>query len=340
MTRAPLVAVAASLTLATSLGAGCGTSRATGPAADAADGSAAATASRDDDVATQSPLEDSATSTPASASPEGASSREFQLQKSDTAKHAQGERPSAIAPSRTHAAVRFFVVDPDAGPIPGIVIKMTAPDGSRYFTGETDAQGYGEVLVPIGQRYEIEYLSLGRRNVTAHVDVPSKPNQNLRLTLRYRPWRGASKASASKAGAPTGGAQASAATEPSQEHPSEPQEPQERFVLEGVVFPSGSAKLDPASFPRLDSVVEYMTHKPSARIQVSGHTDNVGDPRKNLALSEARAKSVRDYLVSKGIAPERIDAVGYGDTRPVASNDNEKGRAQNRRIEAVEIPAS
>jgi outer membrane protein OmpA-like peptidoglycan-associated protein len=80
-----------------------------------------------------------------------------------------------------------------------------------------------------------------------------------------------------------------------------------------------------------------MMHRTSARIRVSGHTDNLGNPKKNQALSEARAKSVRDYLMARGIDGSRIEAVGYGDQQPVASNDTEEGRQQNRRIEAIEL---
>lgn len=313
MMRPQLVVFTALLAFAGLLGSACGTSRAAGPASEV---------TRSMDAAPQEgDAEPAATPNADAPSSEGdGATREFQLQPSDTARHAHGARPSELKATRTQAAIRFFVVDPDAGPIPGIVIKMTAPDGTRYFTGETDSEGYGEVLVPIGQRYEVEYLSLGRRNVTARVDVPDKPNQNIRLTLRYRPWRGVA-AKAEKAEAT--------------ETPEVPA--QQRFVLEGVVFATGSAKIQPESFARLDSVVEYMTHKPSARIEVSGHTDNVGNPRSNLKLSEARAKAVKDYLVSKGIEGARIEAVGYGDARPVASNDTDQGRGRNRRIEAVEI---
>jgi outer membrane protein OmpA-like peptidoglycan-associated protein len=229
---------------------------------------------------------------------------EFQVSDSDTAGQAHGDRPSEIEATETLTAMRLFVVNPDTGPIPGIVIKMTAPDGTAYFTRETDSVGYAEVLVPNGQRYEMEYLSLGRRNTTASVDVAARPNQDLRLTMRYR-----------------------------RERP----EPEEAFVFEGVFFNTNRATIQAESFPRLDRVVEYMTHRSTARIRVSGHTDNVGNPRRNQQLSEARAEAVRTYLVEHGIDESRVEAIGYGDERPIASNDTEEGKAQNRRIEAVEL---
>lgn len=243
---------------------------------------------------------------------------EFQLQNSETAGQAHGERPSEIEATATHAAMRLFVVDAESGPIQGIVIKMTAPDGTPYYTGETDSHGYAEVLVPVGQGYDIEYLSLGRRNTTASVEVPAGPNQDIRLTMRYRGRRGR-------------------APRPEPESPQEAEPEPQRFVLEGLLFESGRATIQAESYPRLDRVVEYMTYRPSARIRVAGHTDNVGNPQRNQALSEARAQAVREYLVSHGVDGDRIEAVGFGDQNPIASNDTEDGRRQNRRIEAIEL---
>jgi outer membrane protein OmpA-like peptidoglycan-associated protein len=240
---------------------------------------------------------------------------EFHLSESSTASQAHGEHPSEITSTETEAALRFFVVDPDAGAIQGVVIKLEGADGRVYYTDETDAQGYGEVLVLPGQRYDLEYLSLGRRTTTAHVDVPPGPRQDITLTLRYH-QRHAPRTELT---------------------PGTPPPDAEHLVLDGILFESGSATLDPESNPRLDRVVEYMTHRPSVRIRISGHTDNVGDPRRNQQLSQQRAEAVRAYLVAHGIDGGRVEAVGLGDTQPVAPNDTEEGRARNRRIEAMEL---
>jgi outer membrane protein OmpA-like peptidoglycan-associated protein/polyisoprenoid-binding protein YceI len=100
-----------------------------------------------------------------------------------------------------------------------------------------------------------------------------------------------------------------------------------------IYFPTGSAALDPKSEPMLNSGADIANRCPAVKFLVEGHTDNVGGKRSNQHLSEARAKSVVDYLAAKGVNPSRIQSVGYGDTRPVASNANEAGRAKNRRIE-------
>jgi outer membrane protein OmpA-like peptidoglycan-associated protein len=239
---------------------------------------------------------------------------EFQLQDSDNAGQSRGKLPSEIKATKTHAAMRLFVVNRDSGPIEGIVIKMTGPDDTSYFTDETDSLGYAEVLVPIGQRYDIEYLSLGRRNTMASVNVPEEPNQNIRLTLRYRRVRPAPPVLAPQ-----------------------PATSQQRFILEGIVFETGSATIQTESFSRIDRVVEYMTHKTNSRIHVSGHTDNVGNPQSNKVLSEARAQSVREYLMSHGIDGSRIETVGFGEQFPIASNDTKEGRQLNRRIEVTEL---
>ena len=245
---------------------------------------------------------------------------QFQIGNSDNAGQAHGEHPSQITATRTQAAMRLFVVNPDTGPMPGIVIKMTAPDGTTYYTGETDSQGYAEVLVPAGQSYGIEYLSLGRRNTTANVAVPAGPNQDIRLTMRYRRIRPPAPPATPT---PTATAAATPTPEPG-------------LVLEGILFATGSATLEAESSPRLDRVVEYMRYRPSVRILISGHTDNVGNPATNQRLSQTRAEAVRQYLVSHGVEGSRVEAEGIGDQRPVAPNDTEEGRRQNRRIEAVE----
>lgn len=248
---------------------------------------------------------------------------EFQLSNSDTAGDARGERPSEIEPTATEAAMRLFIVNPDTGPLPGMVIKMTAPDGTTYYTEETDSHGYAEVLVPIGQRYEMQYLSLGRETTSATVVVEPEPHQNIRLTMRYRQRR-----------EPPTAAPPPTPTAPAQGQP-EP-EPQ-AFVLDGILFEPASATIQEESYDRLDRVVEYMTHRASMRIRISGHTDNVGNPRSNQTLSEERAENVRAYLIAGGIDEGRVEAVGYGDQHPVASNDTDEGRQQNRRIEATEL---
>ncbi|WP_229317487.1 OmpA family protein [Larkinella sp. C7] len=107
----------------------------------------------------------------------------------------------------------------------------------------------------------------------------------------------------------------------------------DKLVLNQVFFAQSEYRLLPESYAELDKLVRTMTQSPTLQIEISGHTDNVGDPRLNLALSENRAKVITTYLVRNGVADGRIATKGYGGTRPIADNTTEEGRAKNRRVE-------
>ena len=247
----------------------------------------------------------------AGATPEAAARDENDgAEKSHTARDAHGATASKLKPTATEAVMKFFIVDKEKGPIAGIVISLTGPDGKTFYTQETDSEGYAETLVAVGHEYDLVYLSLGRKDISAKLPVPDEPNLNFKFTLRYKGF------------AP-------------RRAPGQTVDP--GFVLDGVVFDTGKATIRPESLERLDSVYEYLVHKTSARIQISGHSDNVGKPASNKKLSEKRAQACREHLISKGINGSRIEAVGYGDEQPVAPNDTADGRQRNRRIEAKEL---
>ncbi len=105
------------------------------------------------------------------------------------------------------------------------------------------------------------------------------------------------------------------------------------IILNNVLFKTGSAVLLAASFPELDRVVTYMNRKTKIRVEISGHTDNVGGDDYNKKLSEKRAKSVVEYISKKGISEERLQFKGYGKEKPIATNKTKEGRALNRRVE-------
>jgi OmpA-OmpF porin, OOP family len=102
-----------------------------------------------------------------------------------------------------------------------------------------------------------------------------------------------------------------------------------------IRFESGRAVLDPDSAGLLDRLIETALRCPAANIEIAGHTDGDGEDAFNQALSEKRAQAVTDYLVKAGLPADRFTAVGYGSTQPIASNDTDEGKAQNRRIEFV-----
>jgi hypothetical protein len=182
-----------------------------------------------------------------------------------------------------------------------VIIFKSKKDQSEY-QGKTDSTGGFSLHLPAGDDYEI--FILGFKDSTSYnlLKIPTLGKNEFfkkpfKVDVRFRP--------------------------------------SQSFVLEGVNFNSGKATLTPDSYTVLDELVGYMNRKDDDRIEVGGHTDNVGKPEFNLKLSLDRANTVRDYLISKGIDPARIVAKGYGQTKPVADNKTEDGRATNRRTEVT-----
>ena len=104
-----------------------------------------------------------------------------------------------------------------------------------------------------------------------------------------------------------------------------------------IQFETGSSELNQSSLLSVNEIVKLMTLSESLGLSIEGHTDNVGTAALNKSLSEARAKSVMNALVSRGVDPKRLRAVGWGQEKPVADNDSEKGRFSNRRVELVKL---
>lgn len=117
----------------------------------------------------------------------------------------------------------------------------------------------------------------------------------------------------------------------------EPAQVPRRLVLEGVNFDFDKATLRPADREVIDKNAAELKEWGDIKVEVSGHTDSIGSDRYNKGLSLRRADTVRSYLISKGIAPDRLIAKGYGESQPLASNDTEEGRFQNRRVELNQI---
>jgi OOP family OmpA-OmpF porin len=110
-------------------------------------------------------------------------------------------------------------------------------------------------------------------------------------------------------------------------------EPARSYRLDNVYFDTGKFLLRPESFTELDELVSYMKWKENEKIEIGGHTDNVGNDADNLKLSQQRAEAIRQYLIKKGIQPARVIAKGYGASEPVADNATAEGRQNNRRTE-------
>lgn len=267
---------------------------------------------------TPSTIDNTATSSESSQSNTPGGQDDFGTHEGDAS--GGGVNGSKLSPTSTEAVLKLIVQTDEQKPVPGIVVKATTTNGHPFYTPETDALGYTEVMAPIGQEYTLTYLSLFQDEVSKMATIPNEPNITMKLKLTYIPLK-------------------PKPIQPPDEgkliESKEYNEP--TLILNGVEFDTGKATLHPVSFPHLEKVVEFLTYKPNAMIELSGHTDNVGKPKKNKKLSENRAMAVREYLVSKGIEGDRIIAVGYGQERPIANNDTEAGRQLNRRTEAKEI---
>lgn len=111
--------------------------------------------------------------------------------------------------------------------------------------------------------------------------------------------------------------------------------PEKAFVINDIYYETARAEINPKSLLILDEFAEYLISKPNIHIEIRGHTDNVGNDASNLALSMERAFEVMSYLVSKGVDGKRISSKGFGESKPIAENDSEEGRAKNRRTEFV-----
>lgn len=106
-------------------------------------------------------------------------------------------------------------------------------------------------------------------------------------------------------------------------------------TLGDVLFSSGQAQLVEGGRSSLEEVVDLLQTEPDKKIRVEGHTDSSGNADANLLLSEQRAQAVREALVSLGVASERVSALGMGEDFPIASNEDEDGRARNRRVDVI-----
>ena len=119
--------------------------------------------------------------------------------------------------------------------------------------------------------------------------------------------------------------------------PLQPIEATASIILKNVFFDTKQTQLKPESITELDNVVLLMNENPNLKIQIAGHTDNVGKPEDNLKLSLGRAVAVVNYLLGKGIKNERLTFKGFGETKPIADNKTDQGKALNRRTELVVV---
>ncbi|MBC7627276.1 OmpA family protein [Ferruginibacter sp.] len=199
------------------------------------------------------------------------------------------------------APVNVSIADAKSGNLLSneIVVFKSRANGTE-FQGLSDSTGKFTVRLPNGTKYDIYILGFHDSTSYNVLDIPAlKDNQYYKNPFNVDIQFEAPKS----------------------------------FVLDNCTFETGKATLQPEAYKVVDELVEYLKRKEDEKIEVGGHTDNVGKPEANMILSTNRANTVRTYLLTKGIAPERVTFKGYGITVPIAENDTAEGRALNRRTE-------
>ncbi|MEZ4916092.1 MAG: OmpA family protein [Chitinophagales bacterium] len=105
------------------------------------------------------------------------------------------------------------------------------------------------------------------------------------------------------------------------------------LAFKNLEFETGKSIIKKSSYSSLDNLTQILKDHPDYRLLVEGHTDSVGSAESNMTLSQARANAVKDFLMKKGVSGDKIITKGFGETKPVASNDTAAGRQENRRVE-------
>lgn len=201
-----------------------------------------------------------------------------------------------LKPTMTEALLNVIVTTMDGTPSEGDFIKFTDPDNGNEYSGVTKANGRFSILIPKGKKYKVQYKGFEGEQNYSELEIPDFDGYlNFDFTIKY--------------------------------------ELPKVYTLENVYFDTGKSTIRPASYPALNNLAELLGFKKKMKIEISGHTDDVGDEASNQKLSEARARAVRNYLIRKGIPGTQVTAVGFGESRPVASNDTPDGRQKNRRTE-------
>lgn len=211
--------------------------------------------------------------------------------------------PNSTAPTPV-VMIKGKVLDQKTGkPIEAKVVYETLPNGEEVGEAYTNpATGEYTIMLPYGSLYSYravakDFISVGKNiDLTTIGEYKEIKNEELKLV---------------------------------------PIVQGSTVALNNIFFEFGKAALREDSFPELNRLIDVLNENQGLVIEIQGHTDNVGSDESNLKLSQDRAEAVRTYLLSKKVAVNRVQSVGYGESRPIASNDSVEGQAKNRRVEFV-----
>ena len=198
------------------------------------------------------------------------------------------------------AKVNVFVTDMKGKPSKGEQILFKGNVNQKTFSGYSDIAGKFSLRLPIGDSYTVKVKSITDTAKYGIVNIPALGpdefyTEPFKVNVKF--------------------------------------EPAKTYTLDNVHFDFGKATLRAESFAELEELISYLKNKDNIKVEIAGHTDNVGTDADNLKLSQQRADAIRNYVIKKGIAPARVVAKGYGASEPVADNDTDEGRQLNRRTE-------
>lgn len=198
-----------------------------------------------------------------------------------------------------NVSIQLSVADYSHKPIANDKILFIGKKSKLTYSVITGTNGKAQISLPSGDIYDIKIDALGEALEYNTLEVPTIPEgyayDEMQLIIEYRL--------------------------------------PEMVTLKGLQFETGKSLIRPESIPQLKELAAYLLRKEDMIIAVSGHTDNVGDVDKNLALSQQRADAVKEYLIAQGVSENRIKTKGYGSSKPVADNGTTEGKAMNRRTE-------
>lgn len=202
--------------------------------------------------------------------------------------------------SQQTAPVNVLITDFKSKPRPGEEIIFVSKKSGNKFSGRADKDGKFSTTLPIGDTFIIKVKTIVDTTKYGLIAIRQlEPDEQFTepffVNVKFEPARS--------------------------------------YRLDNVYFDSGKSTLRSESFTELDELVSYMKWKENEKIEIGGHTDNVGTDADNLKLSQQRAEAIRQYLIKKGIQPTRVIAKGYGASEPVADNSTDEGRQKNRRTE-------
>jgi OmpA-OmpF porin, OOP family len=198
-----------------------------------------------------------------------------------------------LQPNDSIALLKVRVQSEDGQPAPGQMVSFTDKLSGINYAGTSDDSGLFEILIPEGKTYLFRAEGFDGEDNQQEFDMPSHTSP---IVMDF-----------------------TVTTESSNQL--------------DVTYKPGSAELEPSSYMAIDKLYDWMQTKNNISVEIAGHTDSDGSEATNQTLSQARAESVKKYLLKKGIEPSRIIAIGYGESKPIESNDTAQGKAKNRRTE-------